>query len=165
MKKVLRSLVVMSFLILLVGCGKQKLTEVPTSNSPVKTCTIKTTGTLYGSEYSMNNEYKIYGTNELVSNVSTIEKVTSNDENVLNYFKETVDTQYKTINNTYGGYEYEFKKDGNSLTITTKVDYNKMDFDKYVSDNVAMKSYVNKDNKLTIEGSMKIYKAMGATCK
>lgn len=164
MKKILKSLAAMSFIILLVGCGKQSLNPIPTSDTPIKTCTLKNSGTLYGSSYSMDNEYKIYGSNGLVSNVSTIETVTSDNENVLNYFKGTVDTQYKTINNTYGGYKYDFKIDGNTLTITTNIDYNKMDLKKYVADNAAMKNYVNKNNQFTVEGTTSIYKAMGATC-
>ena len=36
---------------------------------------------------------------------------------------------------------------------------------KYIDDNTAVKSYVNSDNKFTIDGIKSIYEAMGAICK
>ena len=40
-----------------------------------------------------------------------------------------------------------------------------MDLAKYVKDNSAMKNYVNKDNKMLVDGLVKTYEALGATCK
>ena len=40
-----------------------------------------------------------------------------------------------------------------------------MDLDKFIEDNEAMKSFVNKDNKLTVDGVKAMYESIGATCK
>ena len=40
-----------------------------------------------------------------------------------------------------------------------------MNLKKFVEDNASMKSYVNKDNKITLSGAKKLYESLGATCK
>ena len=36
---------------------------------------------------------------------------------------------------------------------------------KFIEDNSAMKSYVNKNNALTLEGAKVMYESLGASCK
>jgi len=61
-------------------------------------------------------------------------------------------------------YYYITNKDGKVVSKVT-IDYSKIDIDKFVKENPAMKSYVNKYNQITLEGVKKMYESMGATCK
>lgn len=164
MKKIFKGVIIVSLVIMLAGCGQKKTSSIPTSTDPIKTCTLSSSSTLEGNAFDMNNEYRIYGTDGLVSNVTTIESVTSDSQDVLDYFQETVDAQYKAINDVYSGYDYSFKTDGNTLTITTNIDYNKMNLKQYIQDN-NMQSYVNSNNQFTVDGITRIYTSIGATCK
>ena len=83
----------------------------------------------------------------------------------MSYFKEYVESTYKSMNDSYGGYDNKVTVDGNKLVSTTKIDYTKMDMEKFIKDNTAMKSYVNKNNQLKVEGVKKIYEQLGAVCK
>lgn len=134
------------------GCGAKKRTVE---------CT--TTQTL--SDYKLNATYKIYATGDVVDKVETIEVVDSSNESVLKEFESTLNAQYGNNDKRYGGYDYKVTIDGSKLESKVTIDYSKVDMDKMVSDNSAMKSFLNKKNRLTVEGATSIYEAMGATCK
>lgn len=153
-KKFLIGLVmVLSFC--LVGCASEKETVVKcklTNNSGI-------------SGYKVNSTYTIYSKGNVVDKVVTKEVATSDSKEVLDVLEETLKSTYETTNKTYGGYTFDVKRDDTSITSNVTIDYNKMDLDKYVKDNSALKAYVNKNNKLTTEGVKKIYTSMGATCE
>lgn len=153
MKKYFMVLTLIITVFMVSGCGKKEI---------MKTCTLTQTNSVQG--YKMENEYKIYGTGKVVDKVITTETIISDNDEILDYFEEYVNSTYKTMNDNYGGYEYSIKRDNDKLISKTTIDYNKMNVKKYVEDNSIMKNYANSDNQLLISGITQIYELMGATC-
>ena len=77
----------------------------------------------------------------------------------------SIKEQYKSNDNKYGGYSYNITKTDDTVISEVTIDYTKMDIEKFIEDNEAVKAYVNDDNQLTVEGVKKMYKSIGATCK
>lgn len=135
------------------------------TNNEIKimNCDLKSTNSVQG--YTLTSKYTVYYTGDSVNSVETKEEVKSDEESILDYFEKTLTNTYETANENYGGYDNNITRSDNSITSITKIDYNKMDMKKYIDDNTAVKSYVNSDNKFTIDGIKSIYEAMGAICK
>jgi len=64
----------------------------------------------------------------------------------------------------YGGYTYDIKNSKDKLELSVGIDYTVFDMNKFINNNAAMKDYVNKSNKLTIDGIINMYEASGSTC-
>lgn len=158
MKKILSIVMVSIVVLTLTGCAKGNSKG---ETKLVKTCTM----TVTDSDYEIESEYKVYGSGKTVDSVVTVETVISDDDDILDYLEEYSDTTYSNMNKTYGGYTFNIDRQDNKLITTTTIDYNTMDMNKFVSDNSAMKKFVNSDNKLLIDGIVSLYKSMGATCK
>ena len=156
MKKCIKIFLVLLLSIVLVGCGAK-------NEKVVKKCTLSMDQTANG--YKLDSTYTIYATDDSVTSVETEEIVTSDNESIRQYFETTLNETYKTANETYGGYTYNVKNENNKVTSTVTIDYNKMNLNQFVKDNAAMKNYVNKKNKLTLDGVKKIYEDLGATCE
>lgn len=155
MKKGFKFLFISLFVFLLAGCDSNK--EIVTK------CEL--TSNQAASGYSLKSTYEIYSKSGIVNKVKTKEVVTTDKENVLTYFETYLNKSYKTASDTYGGYTYKVTKSDDKVSSDVTIDYNKMDLDKFVSDNSSMKAYVNKNNKITLEGVTKIYESLGATCE
>ena len=153
MKKVIKLITIFICIILISGCGKNKVLKCEIKNDQSK------------SGYTINTTYEIYSSDSIVNKVVRKDVVTSKNTTILAYFEKTLKDQYKKINDNYGGNESDVKIDGNKVVATLTSDYNKMDFEKYIKDNTIMKSYVNKNNKLTMNKAKTFYESMGATCK
>lgn len=155
MKKIYGILIVVGFVFLgLVGCSNDK--EVLT------TCTLTQTNEEQG--FKLNATYNVYSKNDLVDHVVTKEIVTSNTKSILEYYKNYAIDNYDKMNKAYGGYTYSSDMTDNQLTVDTTIDYTKMDLKKFASDNPGIDSYF-KDDKITLEGVLSIYKQIGATCE
>ena len=154
MKKFVFSMaLVLTTILFVTGCG----------SSEKITCTLESDQSASG--YKLKSEYVIYSDGEVVSKVETTETVESTNNTVLAYFEKTLKEQYKTNNDKYKGYDYEVtNKDGKVVSSVT-IDYSKMNLNKFIEDNEAMKSFVNSDNKLTVKGVKSMYESVGATCK
>ena len=154
MKKFVKIAFAFMLVVLLTGCfGKEKVTK----------CTL--TSDQSASGYKIKSEYNMYYSGDIVNKVVTTETVESKNNTILAYFEKQLKTQYKSNNDNYGGYKYEItNKDGKVVSKVT-IDYNKMNMTKFVKDNPAMKSYVNKSNKLTVKGVKSMYQSLGATCE
>lgn len=155
MKKGVKLLLISLFVVLVAGCGNKK--EV------VKTCTLTSNQVSQG--YKLESTYEIHAKGNLVESVVSKEVVTSDNKQVIDYFKSYLEKTYKTADETYGGYKYSVDTTDNSVTSNVTIDYNKMDLNKFVEDNSSMKSYVGKNNKIKLEGVTSIYEKLGATCK
>lgn len=153
MKKFVKLTFVMMLVVLLAGCGKDKVIK----------CTLNSDQSASG--YKIKSEYNMYSTGDIVNKVVTTETVESKNNTILAYFEKQLKTQYKTNNDNYGGYTYEItNKDGKVVSKVT-IDYTKMNLNKFIKDNPAMKSYVNKSNKLTVSGVKSMYQSLGAKCE
>lgn len=155
MKKGFKILFISLFVFLLAGCddGKEIVTKCELTSNQV------------ASGYSLDSTYEIYSKSGVVNKVKTKEVVTSDQEDVLTYFETYLNKSYKTASDAYGGYTYKVKKSDNKVSSDVTIDYNKMDLDKFVSDNSSIKAFVNKKNQVTLEGVTKIYESLGATCE
>ena len=149
MKKIISLGLVLSLCILLTGCGKVVKCS---SKSPQK-------------NYDISTDYTIKASGDIVTSVTIKQVIESKDKKVLENFKKQLEEQYKSNNTVYGGYKYKVKISGKKLTADVTIDYKKFDLDKFVKTNGAMKEYVNKNNKLTVDGAKKMYKSTGAKCK
>ena len=154
MKKFVKLTFAFMLVVLLTGClGKDKVTK----------CTLKSDQSASG--YKITSEYNVYSSKDEVNKVVTTETVESKNNTILAYFEKQLKSQYKANNDSYGGYKYEVtNKDGKVVSKVT-IDYSKMNLSKFVKDNPAMKSYVNKSNKITVKGIKSMYQSMGATCE
>lgn len=137
-------------MLLITGCGSDKVI-----------CTLKTDSTV--NDFSMDATYTIQKDGEYVKAISTIERYTADNVADLKSLAETAKNQYAEYNKKYSGYVYSFNINGNTLEAKVIINYNKMDFKQYMSDNPAVAAYA-KNDKLTVEGAINLYKAMGATC-
>ena len=154
--KYVKYLSLIALVILLSGCGASK-------KSYTKTCSLTNNDVING--YKLVSEYKVYATGDAVDKVVTVEVVSSDNEDTLDYFEEYLKKTYETLNSTYGGYQNTVTKEDGKVVSETTVDYSKMDLEQYVKDNSSMKNYVNKDNKLLVDGVLSTYEALGATCE
>ncbi|MBQ9013266.1 MAG: DUF1307 domain-containing protein [Bacilli bacterium] len=154
MKKFVKLTFAFMLVVLLTGClGKDKVTK----------CTLKSDQSASG--YKITSEYNVYSSKDEVNKVVTTETVESKNNTILAYFEKQLKSQYKANNDSYGGYKYEItNKDGKVVSKVT-IDYSKRNLNKFVKDNPAMKSYVNKSNKITVKGIKSMYQSMGATCE
>ena len=155
MKKII-ILIIMITIVTGCSCGKkEKLDKV--------TCELVSDQSASG--YVAYNTYEIYSNKDIVRKVSVEEKYESKDKTILDYFEKELDRQYKNAKEQYKGYEYKIKKEDNSVVSNVKIDYKKVDLEKFIKDNPAMKSYANDKNELTKDGIIQMYKNMGAECK
>lgn len=156
MKKILSLCFIFIMCITLCACGKSK-------KEKVTTCKLESNQESSG--YKLEATYKIYSKNDVVTKVDTEEIIISDKEDVLNSFESSLKTQYKNNNDLYGGYDYDISKEDNKVTSKVVINYNKMDLDKFIDNNSAMKNFVNNSNKLTLDGAKKIYSSVGAKCE
>lgn len=155
MKRCLKFLSLMIVVVFISGCGNDK--EV------TKTCTL--TSTDKAKNLKLETEYKVYGKGKTADKVVTTEIITTDDEDTLNYYKEYLEKTYSAANKAYGGYTINVTKEDNKVVSETTIDYNKMNLKDFVKDNSIMKNYVDKNNKMLIDGLVSTYEALGATCK
>jgi len=156
MKKIAVVLPILGIGLLLTGCNTDETLETKTID-----CTLSTNDVI--NEYELKSIYKINYQGDYVVSVDTKEVITSEDTTVLDYFEATLKDTYSKTSEAYGGYDYQVVKDEGKVTSTVKIDYNKMDLEKFITDQPTLKSYV-KDNKLLVTGVKSMYETMGATC-
>ena len=155
MKKYVKIIILVITVILIAGCGNSK--------QVIKTCKLSKNDITNG--YKLESEYKIYSKSNIVKKVETIEIITSEDDEIIDFFKAYLDENYKTLDKTYGGYTNNITSEKGKIITKTTIDYNEMNLKKYVEDNTAMEKYVNSDNKISLDGIINIYEDMGAICE
>lgn len=157
MKKVFSILFLIVGLFVIVGCGNKA------DDKLVMICTSSSSDTIRG--YNLETKYNVYSNdNDIVSKVSTTEAVTSNNDEILDFFNRELKSAYSELNDTYGGYDNKVIKTNGKVTSETTIDYSIMNLKKYVEDNSEVKDYVNSDNKFTITSIKRLYEELGATC-
>ncbi|MBQ9181101.1 MAG: DUF1307 domain-containing protein [Bacilli bacterium] len=138
------------FLILFIsGCGNK---------SGVMECT-RTTNQ---SNLSMDLKYTVSYEGKYVTKVSSVEKVTTEDEFVLDAYKkqlETILSSYKDIKY----YDTDIKTDKNTITSTINIDYKKIDTDALIDIDSANATLI-KDGKVRVSDLESMYNSLGITC-
>lgn len=152
MKKLLAVLIV--GVCLLTGCTETKEEVgllVCTKNQDIDAST------------KLESTYKVSYKDGYVTDLDTVETITSDNTQVLETYKSSLEKVYSSYNNVEH-YNNDIKIEGNQLISTTKVDYEKVDTDKLIE--------IDKNNEAAIEdGKVKAsvlkeaYEKLGATCK
>lgn len=150
MKKIIVALVVCFTVLLSVGCGAEQKT-------------MKCSRTMNQNDASLDLQYEVLYTGENVDIVKSTEKITSENKELLETYKETVEEQYKPYKDIEH-YNYSVSIDGNVLTSTTNIDYNKINTAKMIEVDSA-NSQLIKDGKVKLETIEALYKQMGITCE
>jgi len=152
-KGILLSLLVLA-LVVVTGCGSSK------EETKVLTCTMS--GTVVEGT-TIDSTYKVTYTGDYVDLVESTETVTSDTEEILDAYKETVESMYSAYDDVKY-YDYNVSLDGDTLTSTAKINYAKIDADAMIEVNSANSSLFT-DGKVTLTAIETLYKAMGATCE
>ena len=151
MKKYIKFILLIMVATILSGCGK-------------KLDTIECGFESNQSDYKIKTNYKIYYRDKIVEKVDIDEVIISSNKDKIEEFNKSFKNQYDSNNSMYGGYIYDIKANKDKLELSVNIDYTSFNMKKFVSDNPAMKEYVNKDNKLTLDGIINMYEASGSTC-
>ncbi len=150
MKKVMVAVVACLSLILITGCGeKQK--------------TMNCSRTLNQTGVSMDLKYEVLYTGDYVDVIKSTEKVTSDNKDVLETYRKTVEAQYEPYKDIEH-YEYNVTVDGNVLTSTANIDYSKIDTNKMLEVDSANGTLIQ-DGKIKLETIKKYYNQLGMTCE
>ena len=137
--------------ILLSGCGKNNYFY----------CKINVENNLEG--YKLKGTYKITFKGNFVTYIEKKETYTSDDTDIISYFRQAKDLEYSNLLNNYGGVEYKVTNSERITQIEAKINVDKMDIKQLSKDGLIDKDYVT-SNKISINGIKHIYEAKGAVC-
>lgn len=152
--RVLLIIIIIGILVSLVIIIKNKIGPI---NGELHCSYKNNTNTMINSfDYNLSFKHKN------VTKLETKEIIESEDEELLNTYKESVEMisdKYKDLD----FYDTKITQNNNKLIVETKIDYNKIDMKKY-NQIEGEKSYI-KNNKLNVDKMKEIYEKNGATCK
>ncbi len=157
MKMFLKSSILLVIIILLSGCSSEASSF--TTGEGVKKCSREATVTNGSS--SMN--YELYYKGEYIVVLHSVEKIISDDSNVLDTYEEA----YNNIFKYYEGLKYYDNKiirDENSVTSDTTINYEKIDIGKLL-DIEGEEDNVIEDGKVKLETWLSFAKKLGVTCE
>ena len=151
MRKYIKSLLVLLVVTVLSGCS---------SKLDTAECSFESKQ----SDYKIESKYKIYYKKNIVKKVDIDEVISSSSKDKLEEFSNSFKSQYESNNSMYGGYTYNIKINKDKLKLSVSIDYTSFNMKKFIDNNAAMKEYVDKNNKLTLDGAIKMYEASGSKC-
>ena len=152
MKKYISLIIVLFLCIIVSGCKKKyDITTCKSTNKQEK--------------YTIETKYTIESTKGIVEKVKLNQTIKSDNEEVLKDFEKNQKEQYGINKSLYGGYTYDINIKNKKVIINVTIDYTKIKMKKLLEDNVAMKKYVDKNNKFTLEKAKKLYQVTGNKCE
>lgn len=151
MKKYVKFLLVLLVVTVLSGC---------TSKLDTAECSFESKQ----SDYKIKSKYKIYYRDNIVEKVDIDEVISSSSKDKLEEFNKSFKSEYDSNNTIYGGYTHNIKINKDKLKLSVSIDYTSFNMKKFIKNNVAMKEYVDKNNRLTLDGAIKMYEAIGSKC-
>ena len=150
--KIYRNLFIFIFLvIMLCGCSKDEYI----------TCDINVRNNV--DDYELVGTYKIYYKDNYVTKIEKDEKYTSINQDEINLLYESKNLEYYSLNDKYGGYTYNIKKEDNEVNINTYIDLENINIKKMVKDNYIDSDYVSLKG-LKLGGIKYFYRDRGAIC-
>lgn len=115
-------------------------------------------------DYNMKATYTIiHDKKGNILKVKEKEEYAELHDGILEELDITTKLLNSTLNNTYGGYTFENKINDNLLTVTTNINFEKIDLEKYSND-MRFTDHVE-ENKLNKEALINRYEFNGATCE
>lgn len=154
---------------LLTGCGNVNDTEDTTNNNDTSTSqeenvkTMTCTRTTNQSNFSADFNYEVNYKGSYVTFVRSTEKITSDDESVLEQYKTAVENIYSPYKDIEY-YDYDVTIDGNTLTSLAEINYEKIDTDKMIEVDSA-NAQIIKDGKVKLSDIKQVYESVGAICE
>lgn len=149
MKKIILLGIVL--LLFVTGCGSTKEEKM--------VCT--RTATMNGME--MDFRYEVYYQGNNVNKVKTREKVKSESEVTLKNLENQAKTLYSNFDKIEN-YDYNVTIEGNTLTSTTNINYQKINIDELLKIDSSIQQLLNDNNKIDLEKITQVYEQTGATC-
>lgn len=154
MKKIVLGIMLFAVVLLTTGCGEQR-EMVCTVERPI-------------DGISLSSSYKATYKNGIVSKVNSHEEIISDNKEILNEIATAVKKTYDTMNQTYGGYDFDIIIEDNKIISDVLIDYTKMNLKKLKEDEPKASKYINNKNEVTIQGLKSMYEdkeSVGATCE
>ena len=139
-------------LLLVTGCGNNNSMESMTCTRTMNQSGIKTS-------LKYNVKYK----GDYVSRIKTVETVETDSSDILNTYKEQIESLYSPYKDVEY-YDYNVDVVDNKLTSTVDINYEKVDTDKLLEVD-ASNGQIIKDGKILIDDVRDLYESLGATCK
>ena len=136
-------------LLLLTGCGSEK--------------TMKCSRTLTQGDLKLDLQYEVTYSGDYVKSVKSVEKISGGTAEELEKYETSLKNVYAAYTEL-DHYENDVKIDGDVLTSTTTIDYEKIDVDKMGEIDTANKKLFT-DGKVKLDDMVSIYEAAGATCE
>ncbi len=119
------------------------------------------TATMNGME--MDFRYEVYYQGKNVNKVKTTEKITSDSEETLTSLESQTKTLYSNFDNIEN-YKYNITINGNTLTSTTDINYQKIDIDELLKIDSSIQQLLNDNNKIDLDKITQVYEQTGAIC-
>ena len=139
-------------LLLVTGCGNNNSMESMTCTRTMNQSGIKTS-------LKYNVKYK----GDYVSRIKTVETVETDSSDILNTYKEQIESLYSPYKDVEY-YDYNVDVTDNKLTSTVDINYEKVDTDKLLEIDSANGQLI-KDGKISVDNIKSVYESLGATCK
>ena len=140
---------VLSMFFIFTGCGSKS----------VMTCSYKSTENNAKMDLSYTVKYK----GENVISVKSVEKVESDDSDIIHDYKIMVEDMYAPYSDL-SNYTYNVVVEGNTLTSTTIINYDKINLDDMIMIDPNIQQLI-KGNKINIDLMKISYENLGLTCK
>lgn len=147
-------------LLAITGCNKKE--ENNTKELDSFRCFYEVSNNNLG--YTSSSEYTVYYKGDYVDNVDIVETITSDNDDVLDSIKESINKMYDPLVEKYKGYSYKVIRDNKKMISRVNIDYNKLDITAYLRDNPGQEEYFQGD-KLTVDGIIDIYGTMQIGCE
>ena len=148
MRKIITIIMLAILLVTVTGCSKNE--------------TICTTTTIVKSSV-VTSSYKIIHKNNIVYKVVKTELITNKNTDTLYEFKSSIENNNKEYNKMTH-YRNEVKIEDDTLISTTKINYRRLDLNKYVLLDEENKSIIS-NNKVELNKLIKAYEKLGLSCK
>lgn len=136
-------------IILFTGCGAKNIMK----------CSYKSKDHDRTIDLSYSVKYK----GNKVKSVKSVEKVSSSDLDVINSYKEDVEFFYEPFK-YIDYYKYNIKSNDKSITVTTSIDYTKIDLNEMIMIDPNIEQLID-DGYIDLELMKISYENLGLKCK
>ena len=161
MKKSSLVFIVIFLLMVCVGCEDKKVSEpIAKEDKNVLHCTRVAAGQ-DGVSTSLN--YSIYYDDLYVTKTVSIEKITSDDENLLEQYKNAYEKVFEPYQDIRY-YDNTVTKNGNTVTCTTVIDYEHVNTNKILEIEGEDGNIFESDGRVKKKTLVTLYKKYGAKC-
>lgn len=144
-------LIITICLLFTVGCTK--------TETKMLTCTLSKTQ----DNVELNLKYEIEHDDKYVISLKSTEKIISDNTDILKLYRTTVQQIYQPYDDLKY-YDYNIRVSGNTLTSTVKINYAKIDIDKFIEIDSTNENIIE-DGKVLLKTIKESYEKIGTTCE